>query len=121
MSTLPPEKPETPISRTEFAAFARVVQNALNAMDTAIREAFEHLSSLRDGIDSLDTVKEKLTEAEASRDKLEKAMGDLRTEFDEEKANNKSTQNGKVHRLLIGIALLSASVSAMLTLLIVHL
>lgn len=39
--------PNTPITRQEFAAFARVVQNAINGVDAALREVFDHVNAVK--------------------------------------------------------------------------
>jgi len=98
----------TYISRTEFAAFAKVIQNTLNAMDAAIQEAFEHLAPFREGAEAVEHISESLKDLEKAQTELKERVDKMESKMEAEadSKDEKSASGFQKVSAFVGIAAL---------------
>jgi hypothetical protein len=102
---------QKPITREEFAVFVRVVQNAVNGVDSALQEAFEHVRQVQAASAARDQALEEGKQAIKALRELEKSVHSIRNEL----VNITSTLN-EPNRNNVGLfAAFTAAVSAVVS------
>jgi predicted transcriptional regulator len=105
----------TYISRTEFAAFAKVIQNTLNAMDAAIQEAFEHLAPFREGAAALEEVGTSLRNLEEAQTELKERVDKMEAQMESEASSESDKKASGYQKVMAIVAIAFLSVCAFLT------